>query len=745
MSVLLLCIGLLLSCKWPFEPVDTQSPTIIITTPTIEWAYSTTDSILNIAGIAYDDNEVVGITWETNSGSSGEAMGTTNWSATGIKLEVGDNTIVVMARDAADNVATDTIIVTYNKYVYFIGLPSYNPSNIFINRATNVVITVAIAPNPNLDPHSVKLVQLDATNNIIDTLGWLTDDGDLGNCDDIAGDGVYSTKHTFMESYPCTIRLRILANTVEVEGTVTSFSPIFTIMAIKPIAYGEVATAINTQQLAEQKYETYLETNSADGAKQLTVEWLKQQTGVKDAGLSEDHYNIWIDYESGLAGVILIHTNGIRGGGPPATQRINQLTIPLSRQNRGILIKTGLSDDEGDIVESKNVLVYDVFNWQFNTDDEGPSIHDMFSNSKCPKFTVTYLKDTLCTVDEVRNFTQYGTIAIITHGGCYKERSLFLTGEVADSANFMHHLIDLLSGRIAIATLEGKPYYAILPSFISNLSETFPKSIIYNGACGSSFPFMSNAFIGRGAATYFGFTKSVHSNFAKYVAEELFDKLINEGKATGEAFEPCQTDPTSPKAKFVMFGDNGIYLDGNLVNGGFEKGNLAGWNTSGDGRIITQLGPLRPQEGNFMGIISTGLGYSKASGSISQSFCIPTGKTILSFKYNFISEEFMEWCGSIYQDYFKATLITPTEDLTIVFYHIDDLCDTVTHVGIAFDKGDVYMTGWRQASIDVSAYAGTGEGVTLTLSCGDIGDSNWDTAILIDDIKLEEAPHTASF
>ena len=54
---------------------------------------------------------------------------------------------------------------------------------------------------------------------------------------------------------------------------------------------------------------------------------------------------------------------------------------------------------------------------------------------------------------------------------------------------------------------------------------------------------------------------------------------------------------------------------------------------------------------------------------------------------------------------------------------------------INFDVGDVDMTGWQTASLNISAYAG--KAVTIIIQCGVVGDSIYDTVILLDDIKFE--------
>jgi len=176
-----------------------------------------------------------------------------------------------------------------------------------------------------------------------------------------------------------------------------------------------------------------------------------------------------------------------------------------------------------------------------------------------------------------------------------------------------------------------------------------------------------------------------------------------------------------------------------LINGDFEYGNLNGWTVSGDGRVITKLGPLTPTQGNYMGIISTGLGYTTDYGSIWQTFNV-TNETTLHFKWNFLSEEFMEYVGSQYQDYFKVTIMCGDESEVIFEKNVDifaanyPVSSNLVSPEIVFDKNGVYMTGWQTSTIDISKYQG--KTITLLFESGDVGDSIYDSVTLLDEISV---------
>jgi hypothetical protein len=68
-----------------------------------------------VSGTASDAVGETQVSWANSRGGSGNATGTTTWSASGIALLGGSNVITITARDAAGNTSTDTLTVTYNE------------------------------------------------------------------------------------------------------------------------------------------------------------------------------------------------------------------------------------------------------------------------------------------------------------------------------------------------------------------------------------------------------------------------------------------------------------------------------------------------------------------------------------------------------------------------------------------------------------------------------------------------------
>ena len=94
-------------------PPDTSAPTIAITSPTSSSTFSTSSSTINLSGTASDDIGVTQVTWVTDRGGSGTATGTTSWTINGLVLPSGSTMVTVTAHDAAGNIASRTLTVSY--------------------------------------------------------------------------------------------------------------------------------------------------------------------------------------------------------------------------------------------------------------------------------------------------------------------------------------------------------------------------------------------------------------------------------------------------------------------------------------------------------------------------------------------------------------------------------------------------------------------------------------------------------
>lgn len=656
-----------------------------------------------------------------------------------------------------------------------------NPGEMVVNTPTDISAHVHVPPGVSVVDNVLKLMKTDANGNTSEA-GELLDNGDLYNGDEIKGDNIYTGKVTLTESVSGELILQAVGKIAKPKGgNEDAESKVSKVNVYADINGTDMKALFDVQNDMVDQMNNYLggNQNNAPGAVNQLLEWIQNQPEVESATL-DNGTAIEIKYKSGLMGGVIISLeddNGLvdtRGGmSMPASasqagdDRNSTPKIPVSQQTRGKnyvgdsrFSGKMMEDFDPNTIGNRNVFIYAPYeaSWKNN---ERPHIINILDSLDCGGFQVTAYTNQEADVAKIAEMMSYGMVVLSTHGS--GGGKAVLTGEIADTTAAAYQTYKALlqgdspkmgismnitiSKQGAVATK--KNVYKLYASYISGLTGEFPQSVILANFCGSDqTPPLRDAFIGKGAKTYYGYTESVNGGFCVAVSRDVFTTLAKDNKKTGEVGKIGSSDPQAPNATFRIQGSGTMRFATELVNGNFEKGML-GWTKSGDGRAISQLGYLDTPEGSYMGIISTGLGYTVNAGRISQSFTVPENATELSLKWNFFSEEFLEYIGSEYQDWFEVLVVTKEfGEHVMISKSVDgvaaeygaaypDIPGSLISVSpdIVFDVGGVYMTGWETSTFDISSYKG--KCVTLVLRCSDVGDSIFDTAVLLDEITVK--------
>jgi hypothetical protein len=660
-----------------------------------------------------------------------------------------------------------------------IGQLVISPNAILANTTTKVTIHLTVPASTKLVDSTVQVIKLDANNNPVagGTIGYLYDSGKLTDGDDIKGDNIYSG--IFYLTQPATGQLTIRATAQVKQGTgisVSGNSDQTVVSILADLTSKELNDLATTQETGTSKLDSLLAGNPdnlATAVSQLKT-WLQSQSTVESVEM-DNGSSVRIKYKSGIYGAIVASLEDVngsvytKGGYTSEPPRNKSVKIPLYKQTRGKYITSNTIKKAShfdaslnpEIIGNRNVLIYAPFDSYFAPVIMSPSITQILNNSGFD-FVITTYSNQDANISVLSNLTDYGLVIFDTHGSGGKE---FGTGEFVDTNASVYqdtYKAMLKAGKLSIwkhvtisktGTVKNKKdIYAIRAPFISDLANTFPNSVIFNGSCESTMnPDLGNAFIGKGAKAYYGFSKVVNTPFCSRMADTVVKRLAADLKTSSEAFMTGQSDPTKPYAIYQLVkGANDVHYADSLINGDFEYGKMYGWTKTGDGRVISQLDYLSPTGGSYMGIISTGLGFTTTTGRISQTFTVDKTQTELTIHWNFLSEEFLEYIGSAYQDYFKVVIKTSDGvENVLMDKTIDGIAEEFgasypppvagnlisVSPEIVFDQGDVYMTDWQTSTFDVSAYQG--KRITLILTANDIGDSFYDTAILLDDIAIK--------
>jgi len=179
----------------------------------------------------------------------------------------------------------------------------------------------------------------------------------------------------------------------------------------------------------------------------------------------------------------------------------------------------------------------------------------------------------------------------------------------------------------------------------------------------------------------------------------------------------------------------------------FELGNLYGWYVAGDGRVVASTGGTVAPQGEYMALVSSAVGKM---GMIAFGNCISQVDPLetVSMSLKFYSEEFTEYCGSVFQDKVVVYLEMGVETRVVFSADIRDFCPPEACAGcgsqyvsleqadIALDQGDAYMTGWIDVEGDVLGFVEPGQKFYVTILVQDGNDAKYDSLVLVDNIVL---------
>jgi hypothetical protein len=201
-----------------------------------------------------------------------------------------------------------------------------------------------------------------------------------------------------------------------------------------------------------------------------------------------------------------------------------------------------------------------------------------------------------------------------------------------------------------------------------------------------------------------------------------------------------------------------------IINGGFETAIFPpGWNLNGAGTVVGSFGQFTAPNGQFMGFISTGAGsVPDPSGRFSQSTTLSqpfqvTAGTLYTVKatYNFVSNEYPYWVNlygghSPFNDAMDIKIKGPGGQTTLLSdLQVNGAFSpgqvSTQHVSAAgFNAGgDCPTCGWGYTGFKVISFSwlapSSGE-ASLLFEVGDVGDANFASGLLIDDVAVLEDP-----
>ena len=401
------------------------------------------------------------------------------------------------------------------------------------------------------------------------------------------------------------------------------------------------------------------------------------------------------------------------------------------------------------ITKSSRILYWAPFDTAWGDSDETEDLKAIMKDSDYEK-RFTIFSDEKASIDSLKKLNKYGLIIFSTHG---VNGEWLVSGELATANSLKKYKSEISASQISavsiydVACKKSNSYLALNSFWFTANTKNLPKSIVINNSCYSMNDNWSDAFLSIGAGAYFGNTGKITNEYASEACVNLVAELVVSGNMTGDSFDMTLDAYYDEGATFVGKGQGNLSLASGNTAIGFEDG-IEEWEVKGDCRVLSKLGNVTPVEGDYMAMISTGVGYSMSGGAISKSLAIPADAEKMYLSWNFISAEFLEYISSQYDDPFKIVVSDGDTTKTIFQKSVNSVAKemgaTQTSPGqlicvspeiVLNDYDDIWMSDWQNSSVDISDYAG--KTVTLTFSADNAQDTAYPTAMLLDDIHFD--------
>ncbi len=607
----------------------------------------------------------------------------------------------------------------------------------FVERLPGVAL-------PGQDPGLFRLDdQLSPTG---PSLCTLRDNGDVAAGDDTSEDGRYSCFANFDTTSAAEYRIgAVLAG--------TRVSPFLRLHIVAPLTTAEYNTVLNVQTGAQQIMEDALAAHGdTPAARTATAAALAVQPGVAGVSISADGDVVWIDYASGVEGAALfIDTSAFETEGPLADE-LRALAPPLRGSGPAPLRgRTSRAGESEHVIGNNRVVLWAPWVTSVSLQNLHFVLGSFTHPETCPPFEVAGYAFGAADLESVDLFPVAGTLVLSTVLVTARDfsRSFLLTGQPITSVLNAIELLGIAARTFVPITLpERGAYWSVDTNYPIG---PFPDSMTFILAYyGSSLGLRRKS--GQLAFAYETFLQ--HDDLEGQKVAVAIDQMVRFGSVLGQA----------AGEGFSYSGPSDTRYGSGLQDGGFESTAASPWLAEPDAALVDRLGPFTPT-GSGMARISTGLGSVVSSGSIEQSFCLPANATALKFDWNFLSEEFVEYVGPEFpfDDSFIIELVTRDDSVTHELFNedIDSVydfpgvdpttlrfdhpvnCTPSPNVGVGTGGQDckVWATDWQTEQLTLACCARpTRRPVTLRLKARDVGDSVFDSAVLVDEISIVAPP-----
>jgi len=751
---------------------------IVIAEPSGEDEWVTLQDRVSMDGFVFGDAQRVW--WETDKGASGEInLDEDAWSIRELPIPVGLTTITLRAADG-EHERQDQLRIRRNGELLYNEAPQMDSPAVFIDRDERMRVWVELTTRSGKMPAQLRLERVDSSGKVTQ-LATLVDNGNLVEGDDIQSDGTYSAYVTFKETVEGVFYLRAAGPGLDGQD---EYSASRDISAVADFKEGELEHMNLVIEEGGAAFDAALDEGKkpADAAA-IARDALLARPNVSAVSLGDSNYSLAVQFKNGAAGLIDRTPAGTKGGASRRTCGSEHASDEVA------CVDHALSSGGAGLPENFGALLLSPFQDELEN-TENAHLSGLLKASTCPHYRHEGVyENKKASFGITRELGNFGLVSIDTHGNNFshfKYDPKTMTSQAfrrSDNAYSKSTLLVLRGGAdknslanagVRKAMKEGAylvagENMAITAVFFKRwVKRRLPRSLVMLSACNSAtHPDIVDSLISRGARAVLGYKGTVTIGFTQDRSAEFFDCMFGKSshpdnlptasacykyKESWNLFEKASAFVISPKNH-----DMRLVGGSTLVNGDFDqKGRY--WETGGDARFLASFGAARAT-GHHMAFLSTGLGFTKGHGVISQMMCLKDqAYSRLKFRFKLYSAEFKKYCDVAgFDDTFRV--VAQAGQNKVIFpksngigddpgYQITEFCNEQLQPsdvkmpeikvvgGEDRDTDGTFMTDWQDADIDISEVTRAGS-LNLRFEVVDRGDSAFDTAVLIDDVRLE--------
>lgn len=305
-----------------------------------------------------------------------------------------------------------------------------------------------------------------------------------------------------------------------------------------PCTLGEVPAAV-LERGEELGADAYARISGGEAVADVAT-WLRSESDVVE--VKHDEEALWFRLEGGRPHWVLSDSALPQAPAVPTTLPPR---LAKSAAAHTSAVVRSQKDVVGPFPEEKRALVLSPYLYEFTIFDDGPEVAAILREAKGYEGNVVFKANTslgemAIRGEDFKNWDAFDVVHVSTHGlqvcGSNGQNCDLLLFQ-GDGVTFEVDVVLETPGYVVVTSLEPVPYAATDDFFRNIYPNGLADTIVSFSACQTSKGPQFGQIFSNPSSVFFGWSKSVLSNFAYFSTTFLFERLVESGRTTERAFD----------------------------------------------------------------------------------------------------------------------------------------------------------------------------------------------------------------